>query len=60
MVGKKSLGQDLKPLIIKAINFINNDVKGHLGIKTFTTTPKKVTFQGDNNQGKMDSSILGG
>jgi hypothetical protein len=54
--GKKTLGKDLKSLIVKAVNFINNDVKTHLGIKV--ALQKKVTFQDNNN--KLDSSILGG
>ena len=36
------IGKDLKPLIIKAINFINNDVKNHLGIKVSSATPNKA------------------
>jgi hypothetical protein len=56
--GKKTLGKDLKSLIVKAVNFINNDVKSHLGIKA--PQQKKVTFGADNSNNILDSSILGG
>lgn len=61
LVGKKSVGKDLHPLISKAVNFINNDVKGHLGIKVGSPSPRKIRSGEINNQGSgNESSILGG
>lgn len=61
LTSKKSLSKDLRPLIIKALNFINNDVKSHLGIKVISTPKKNKDQQSHENMpGHMDSSILGG
>jgi hypothetical protein len=56
------MGKDLRPLINKAITFINKDVKTHLGMKVNTNTPKKNR---DVNSGNLtpkseNTSILGG
>jgi hypothetical protein len=61
LVGKKNLGKDLQPLIIKAINFINNDVKSHLGIKVLKTPKKQEdSQQKESTPYKINSSYIFG
>jgi hypothetical protein len=62
LIGKKTTGKDLQSLILKAINFINNDVKSHLGIKVIKTPKKQEdSQQKESTPYKINSSyILGG
>jgi hypothetical protein len=56
---KKHSGKDLRLTIIKAINFMNKDVKTPLGIKVSSkiSTPKINTLDGS---AAKDKSLFGG
>ena len=61
LTGKKVIGKELKPLIIKALNFINKDIKTPLGIKINSYTPRKF----NNTSGNItpiptNQSFIGG
>jgi hypothetical protein len=51
----------LKPIISKAITFINRDIKSHLGIKV-NITPRKRDFNSGNITPKSENNtgLFGG
>lgn len=49
VVNKKLPGKELRTTLLKAINFLNKDVKVPLGIKVNNQTPKIISTQPNNN-----------
>ena len=49
VVNKKLPGKELRTTLLKAINFLNKDVKVPLGIKVNNQTPKIRSTQPNNN-----------
>ena len=49
VVNKKLPGKELRTTLLKAINFLNKDVKVPLGIKVNNQTPKIISTQPNSN-----------